>query len=116
PSRYPTSWKAASRANPRAGTIPAAVPSLSRRLSRAPTSRSAARPENIDFLMITRSFRGRLPCGGRSLDLSRPQVMGILNVTPDSFSDGGCYSRLDAALRHAEAMVRAGATLIDIGG
>ncbi len=42
--------------------------------------------------------------------------MGILNVTPDSFSDGGCYSRLDAALRHAEAMVRAGATLIDIGG
>ncbi len=42
--------------------------------------------------------------------------MGILNVTPDSFSDGGCYSRLDAALRHAETMVRAGATLIDIGG
>lgn len=66
--------------------------------------------------MTKRSFRGRLPCGGRSLDLSRPQVMGILNVTPDSFSDGGCYSRLDAALRHAEAMVRAGATLIDIGG
>lgn len=66
--------------------------------------------------MAKRFFRGRLPCGGRSLDLSRPQVMGILNVTPDSFSDGGCYSRLDAALRHAETMVRAGATLIDIGG
>ena len=63
-----------------------------------------------------RPFRGRLPCGNRSLDLSRPQVMGILNVTPDSFSDGGRYSRLDAALRHAEAMVRAGATLIDVGG
>lgn len=59
---------------------------------------------------------GRLPCGSRFLDLSRPQVMGILNVTPDSFSDGGRFSRLDAALRHAEAMVRAGATLIDIGG
>ncbi|BAP43447.1 dihydropteroate synthase [Pseudomonas sp. StFLB209] len=42
--------------------------------------------------------------------------MGILNATPDSFSDGGRYSQLDAALRHAEAMVLAGATLIDIGG
>jgi len=42
--------------------------------------------------------------------------MGILNVTPDSFSDGGQYSQLDAALRHAEAMVAAGATLIDVGG
>jgi len=42
--------------------------------------------------------------------------MGILNVTPDSFSDGGRFSQLDAALRHAEAMVTAGATLIDVGG
>lgn len=58
----------------------------------------------------------RLPCGSRFLDLSRPQVMGILNVTPDSFSDGGRFNHLDAALQHAEAMVRAGATLIDIGG
>jgi dihydropteroate synthase len=58
----------------------------------------------------------RLPCGSRLLDLSRPQVMGILNVTPDSFSDGGRFTRRDAALRHAEAMLRAGATLIDIGG
>lgn len=66
--------------------------------------------------MTARSFRGRLPCGSRLLDLSRPQVMGILNVTPDSFSDGGRFNRPDVALRHAEAMVRAGATLIDIGG
>lgn len=58
----------------------------------------------------------RLPCGSRFLDLSRPQVMGILNVTPDSFSDGGRYGQRDAALRHAEAMLRAGATLIDVGG
>ena len=58
----------------------------------------------------------RLPCGSRFLDLSRPQVMGILNVTPDSFSDGGRYGRRDAALRHAESMVKAGATLIDVGG
>jgi len=42
--------------------------------------------------------------------------MGILNVTPDSFSDGGRFSQRDAALRHAEAMVAAGATLIDVGG
>ncbi|WP_026145182.1 dihydropteroate synthase [Pseudomonas asplenii] len=58
----------------------------------------------------------RLPCGNRVLDLARTHVMGILNVTPDSFSDGGRFSQLDAALRHAEGMVRAGATLIDVGG
>ncbi|WP_339530966.1 dihydropteroate synthase [Pseudomonas mucidolens] len=58
----------------------------------------------------------RLPCGSRVLDLARAHVMGILNVTPDSFSDGGRFSQLDAALRHAEAMVAAGATLIDVGG
>ncbi|PHN30831.1 dihydropteroate synthase [Pseudomonas sp. ICMP 561] len=58
----------------------------------------------------------RLPCGNRVLDLSRTHVMGILNATPDSFSDGGRYTHLDAALRHAEAMVAAGATLIDVGG
>lgn len=58
----------------------------------------------------------RLPCGSRFLDLSRPHVMGILNVTPDSFSDGGRFSQRDAALRHAEAMLRAGASLIDVGG
>jgi len=84
--------------------------------SRVPTSRSAGRPESIESPMTTRSFSGRLPCGSRPLDLSRPQVMGILNVTPDSFSDGGRFDHLDAALRHAEEMVRAGATLIDIGG
>ena len=58
----------------------------------------------------------RLPCGSRFLDLSRPHVMGILNVTPDSFSDGGRFGQRDAALRHAEAMLKAGATLIDVGG
>ena len=58
----------------------------------------------------------RLPCGNRVLDFSRTHVMGILNVTPDSFSDGGRFARLDEALRHAQAMVEAGATLIDVGG
>jgi dihydropteroate synthase len=58
----------------------------------------------------------RLPCGNRVLDLSHTHVMGILNVTPDSFSDGGRFGQVDAALRHAQAMVAAGATLIDVGG
>lgn len=58
----------------------------------------------------------RLPCGNRVLDLAHTHVMGILNVTPDSFSDGGRFAALDAALRHAESMVLAGATLVDVGG
>lgn len=57
-----------------------------------------------------------LRCGLRTLDLSRPQVMGILNVTPDSFSDGGRFVGLDAALRQAEQMRQDGATILDIGG
>jgi len=61
-------------------------------------------------------FLARLVCGSRVLDLSRPHVMGILNVTPDSFSDGGRFAEREAALRHAEAMALAGATLIDVGG
>ena len=66
--------------------------------------------------MTSALYPTRLPCGNRVLDLSRTHVMGILNATPDSFSDGGRFSQLDAALRHAEAMVIAGATLIDVGG
>lgn len=56
----------------------------------------------------------RRPVAGLSLD--RPRLMGVLNVTPDSFSDGGLWTHPDAALGHAEAMVEAGAELIDIGG
>lgn len=58
----------------------------------------------------------QLKAQGLTLDLTYPQVMGILNVTPDSFSDGGKHNGLDAALRHAEAMISAGATIIDVGG
>lgn len=57
-----------------------------------------------------------LQCGPRQLDLSSPVVMGILNVTPDSFSDGGRFTDLSAAVDHALAMVDAGAAIIDIGG
>ena len=51
-----------------------------------------------------------------TLNLSHPQVMGILNVTPDSFSDGGRYNTLNQALVHAHALISAGATMIDVGG
>ena len=57
-----------------------------------------------------------LECGQKKLDLARPQVMGILNVTPDSFSDGGRFNQLDAALKRAECMIYEGATILDIGG
>lgn len=69
-----------------------------------------------------------LQCGARALDLSSPRVMGILNVTPDSFSDGGAlgagtgneaagfFVSVDKALRRAERMVEDGAVIIDVGG
>ncbi|HEA51511.1 hypothetical protein LCGC14_0834850 [marine sediment metagenome] len=54
--------------------------------------------------------------GRRMLDMSHCHVMGVLNVTPDSFSDGGQYNRLDAALFRAREMVKHGAAFIDVGG
>ncbi|MEB6337128.1 dihydropteroate synthase [Serratia rhizosphaerae] len=51
-----------------------------------------------------------------AFDLSHPRVMGILNVTPDSFSDGGRHNSLNDALLHAHALISAGATMIDVGG
>lgn len=50
------------------------------------------------------------------IDLSRPRVMGIVNVTPDSFSDGGAHASTQAAVRHCELLVAQGAELLDIGG
>ncbi|MGY4677781.1 dihydropteroate synthase [Pasteurella sp. P03HT] len=58
----------------------------------------------------------KLYANNKVLDLSTPQIMGILNFTPDSFSDSGQFFDLDKALRHVENMLRAGATIIDIGG
>ena len=57
-----------------------------------------------------------LRCGELSLDLSVPHVMGILNVTPDSFSDGGKHNGKLQAIAHAQQMIADGATVIDIGG
>lgn len=63
----------------------------------------------------------QLQCGTHLLDLSRPKVMGILNITPDSFSDGGSYYQadrlsLDLALKRAEQMLAEGADILDVGG
>ena len=58
----------------------------------------------------------QLNCSNLSLDLSTPQVMGILNTTPDSFSDGGSYTQLESALAQVERMIVDGASIIDIGG
>ena len=57
-----------------------------------------------------------LRCGPKTLDLSRPVVMGVLNVTPDSFSDGGRFLPVEAAVAHGVRLAEEGAAIIDIGG
>lgn len=52
----------------------------------------------------------------KQLDLAQPHIMGILNVTPDSFSDGGSFNALDKAVAHCQQMIKSGASIIDIGG
>lgn len=60
--------------------------------------------------------RPALALGHRNIRLDQPQIMGILNVTPDSFSDGGAYTDQTSAIDHGHAMTGAGAALIDVGG
>lgn len=57
-----------------------------------------------------------LNCAGRTIKLDRPRIMGILNVTPDSFSDGGKWLGESNAIQHAQAMQDAGADVVDVGG
>ena len=57
-----------------------------------------------------------LRCGTQTIDLTRPVVMGVLNVTPDSFSDGGKFLDIAAAVAHGSRMVEEGAAIIDVGG
>lgn len=57
----------------------------------------------------------RLRCGRFDLELSRPLIMGVVNITPDSFSDGGRYLEPDAAIEHARELLEEGADLIDLG-
>jgi dihydropteroate synthase len=66
--------------------------------------------------VVPRSSIDHLNCAGKRLLLNRPLVMGVLNVTPDSFSDGGQYLAPERALARARAMVAEGADLIDVGG
>src|SRR5258708_1085474 len=76
-------------------------------------------PENAPRLppsRVTYNPHMQWRCRQRTINLSRPAVMGILNVTPDSFSDGGRYAALDAAVERARQIVAEGAAIIDIGG
>lgn len=76
-------------------------------------------PQRISALDLPGEMRDRLTAPRADiarLDLSQPQIMGILNVTPDSFSDGGEHQGIAQALRHAHAMRDQGADMIDVGG
>jgi len=84
-------------------TAPAAAPRSA--LESAPESSPKSPPNRLI-----------LACGDHRLDLGTPLVMGVLNITPDSFSDGGDFFAPDAALRRAEQMVADGADIIDVGG
>lgn len=66
--------------------------------------------------MPTDMFAPVLDCNGRPLTLDRPRVVGILNLTPDSFSDGGIHADVQAAVAHALRMVEEGADMLDVGG
>jgi len=57
-----------------------------------------------------------LRCGAKELRLDRCRIMAIINVTPDSFSDGGAFATVDAAVARAKLLVEQGADLIDVGG
>ncbi|HEY5780632.1 MAG TPA: dihydropteroate synthase, partial [Lysobacter sp.] len=57
-----------------------------------------------------------LDCNGRALVLDRPRIMGIVNVTPDSFSDGGAHETLESAVAHGLQLAGEGADILDIGG
>src|SRR5215813_7278156 len=61
-------------------------------------------------------FHITLDCNGRPLELDRPRIAGIVNVTPDSFSDGGHFADPGRAVEHALKLVEEGADLIDVGG
>lgn len=63
----------------------------------------------------TLKFSHSINCNGKLVDLSYPKIMGILNITPDSFSDGGKFNNEQSALKHAEKLLKDGAEFIDIG-
>lgn len=89
---------------------PAEIERALARLSGALADEAAAQWANLD------KAHPSLQLGARTIRLDQPQVMGILNVTPDSFSDGGHHDAIEAGRAHAAAMLEAGAAIIDIGG
>ncbi|MDW8549641.1 dihydropteroate synthase [Epilithonimonas ginsengisoli] len=70
---------------------------------------------NFSFTNSANSKLFSINCNGRLIDLSKPKLMGILNLTPDSFSDGGKFNNEKSALQQAENLLKNGATIIDIG-
>lgn len=73
-------------------------------------------PNDLSAAAISDAAAGRWRCGRFCLALDRVRIMGVLNVTPDSFSDGGRFVHLDAALAHAQQMIDEGVDIIDVGG
>src|SRR3989338_4440014 len=71
---------------------------------------------NSSTRLFPRGFAMRFKARNKTLDLSKAVLMGVLNVTPDSFSDGGKFLHPDSAIQHAKQMVQEGASIIDIGG
>ena len=94
-------------------TVP--VEGLDNVISELPVRLQAQLAQQLEGLS---ALRQNLVLPGRALPLSfsRPRIMGVLNVTPDSFSDGGQFLDTGAAIRHARQMITQGADIIDIGG
>jgi dihydropteroate synthase len=90
-------------------TAASSLPALRSCRDRGDAGLSAAIEERLAALTAPRA-----PLAGLSLD--RPRLMGVVNVTPDSFSDGGRYASADAAIAHGRALLAAGADILDIGG
>jgi dihydropteroate synthase len=68
------------------------------------------------MLVIILFVMAQINCGRFTLDITQPQIMAILNVTPDSFSDGGQFSTVTTALKQAEKLITEGAAILDVGG
>ncbi len=73
-------------------------------------------PREKEIIFLKDNAEVTMIIGGKNFDNSSTHIMGILNVTPDSFSDGGKYNSIDSALRQTEQMINDGAAIIDIGG
>src|SRR5690606_10658813 len=87
-----------------------------RRWRRARSETTIGRFQAADIPTSMFDTAPQLDCAGRILRLDRTRVMGIVNVTPDSFSDGGAHFDADAAVAHGLRLAEEGADLLDIGG